>query len=310
MTRDERDGRIPVAILGATGAVGQRMVSLLAGHPSLRLAEVAASERSQGKTYLEATRWILPGDVPEEARGLVVTSVEEELESRLVLSALDAKVADTVEPLQASRGKLVVSNTKSFRMQADVPLLIPEVNADHLALLDRQEWAAAGRRDRHEPQLRRGRPRDGARAAPPRVRAGGGLRHDAPGALGSGLPGRPLARRDGKRHSVHRRRGGEDRDRAGEDPRDAGRRPGRPGGLPDLRLRQPGPRARRAHRVGLREALAEGLARGDPGGARGLRGRAAEARPPVGSRRARSSSATSATARSRFATWKPGTGWS
>ena len=144
MTRDERDGRIPVAILGATGAVGQRMVSLLAGHPQLRLAEVAASERSQGKTYLEATRWFLPGDVPEEARGLVVKSVEEALESRLVLSALDAKVADTVEPLQASRGRLVVSNTKSFRMQADVPLLIPEVNADHLALLDRQEWAAAG----------------------------------------------------------------------------------------------------------------------------------------------------------------------
>lgn len=133
-----------MAILGATGAVGQRMVSLLAGHPSLRLAEVAASERSEGKTYLEATRWILPGDVPEEARGLVVKSVEDVLESRLVLSALDAKVADTVEPLQASRGRLVVSNTKSFRMRADVPLLIPEVNADHLALLDRQEWASGG----------------------------------------------------------------------------------------------------------------------------------------------------------------------
>ena len=144
MTTDERDGRIPVAILGATGAVGQRMVSLLAGHPRLRLAEVAASERSQGRTYLEATRWILPGDVPEEARGFVVKAVVDPLESRLVLSALDAKVADEVEPLQASRGKLVVSNTKSFRMQADVPLLIPEVNADHLALLDRQEWAAVG----------------------------------------------------------------------------------------------------------------------------------------------------------------------
>ncbi len=144
MTTNGRDGRIPVAILGATGAVGQRMVSLLDGHPSLRLAEVAASERSEGKTYLAATRWILPGDVPEEARGLVVKSVEDVLESRLVLSALDAKVADTVEPLQASRGRLVVSNTKSFRMQADVPLLIPEVNADHLALLDRQEWAASG----------------------------------------------------------------------------------------------------------------------------------------------------------------------
>lgn len=139
-----RDGRIPVAILGATGAVGQRMVQLLAGHPTLRLAEVAASERSQGKTYVDATRWILPGDVPEGARELVVKPVDGPLESRLVLSALDAAVADTVEPLQASRGRLVVSNTKSFRMQDDVPLLVPEVNADHLALLERQEWAKAG----------------------------------------------------------------------------------------------------------------------------------------------------------------------
>ena len=144
MTTAGNDERIPVAILGATGAVGQRMVSLLAGHPTLRLAEVAASERSQGKTYLEATRWFLPGDVPEEARGLVVKAVDGPLDSRIVLSALDAAVADTVEPYQASRGKLVVSNTKSFRMKDDVPLLIPEVNADHLALLDRQEWRASG----------------------------------------------------------------------------------------------------------------------------------------------------------------------
>jgi len=144
MKTDGRDGRLPVAVLGATGAVGQRMVSLLAGHPTLRLAEVAASERSQGKSYAEATRWFLPGDVPEEARDLVVKAVDGPLSSRLVLSALDAAAAESVEPLQAARGKLVVSNTKSFRMKADVPLLIPEVNADHLALLDRQEWAASG----------------------------------------------------------------------------------------------------------------------------------------------------------------------
>ncbi len=139
-----RDGMIPVAILGATGAVGQRMVQLLEGHPLLRLAEVAASERSAGKRYVEATRWFLSGDVPEAARDLVVKSVEDELSSPLTLSALDAAVADTVEPLQAGRGKLVVSNTKSFRMRDDVPLLIPEVNADHLALLDAQKWPVAG----------------------------------------------------------------------------------------------------------------------------------------------------------------------
>lgn len=136
--------RIPVAVLGATGAVGQRMVSLLSGHPWFRLAEVAASERSAGKRYVEATRWILPGDVPGEARDLVVVPVDAGLASPLVLSALDAAVAEEVEPLQAGRAKLVVSNTKSFRMRADVPLLVPEVNADHLALLDRQPWRAAG----------------------------------------------------------------------------------------------------------------------------------------------------------------------
>jgi aspartate-semialdehyde dehydrogenase len=139
-----RESKIPVAILGATGAVGQRMIQLLEGHPLLRIAEVAASERSAGKRYADATRWILPGDIPAEARDLVVTGVEHELASPLVLSALDAAVADTVEPLQAGRGKLVVSNTKSFRMRDDVPLLIPEVNADHLALLDAQKWPVAG----------------------------------------------------------------------------------------------------------------------------------------------------------------------
>lgn len=140
----EPNGKIGVAILGATGAVGQRMVSLLAGHPRFFLAEAAASERSAGKRYADATRWILPGDPPEEARDLVVLPVDAELTAPVVLSGLDAAVADTAEPLHASRGKLVISNTKSFRMREDVPLLIPEVNADHLALLDAQPWRARG----------------------------------------------------------------------------------------------------------------------------------------------------------------------
>jgi len=138
------DSRIPVAVLGATGAVGQRLVSLLDGHPGFFLAEVAASERSAGKRYADATRWFLPGDIPAAARDLVVVPVESQLSSPICLSALDAAVADTVEPLQASRGKLVVSNTKSFRMKPDVPLVIPEINADHLALLDTQSYRAQG----------------------------------------------------------------------------------------------------------------------------------------------------------------------
>ena len=140
----QNDSRIPVAILGATGAVGQRLVSLLEGHPQFVLAEVAASERSAGKTYAEATRWILSGDIPKEARGLVVMTVDADFASPVLLSGLDAAVADMIEPLQAGRGKLVVSNTKSFRMRPDVPLVIPEVNADHLALLDGQPTRASG----------------------------------------------------------------------------------------------------------------------------------------------------------------------
>jgi aspartate-semialdehyde dehydrogenase len=136
--------RIPVAVLGATGAVGQRLVSLLDGHPLFVVAEVAASERSAGKRYGQATRWILPGDMPAAVRDLVVVPVEAELSSPVALSALDAAVADTVEPLHAGRGRLVVSNTRSFRMKPDVPLVIPEVNPDHLALLDGQATRASG----------------------------------------------------------------------------------------------------------------------------------------------------------------------
>jgi aspartate-semialdehyde dehydrogenase len=143
-SKEASGGRIPVAVLGATGAVGQRLVSLLEGHPHFVLAEVAASERSAGKSYVEAARWILPGDVPAGARGLLVKSVDADFSSPVLLSGLDAAVADTIEPLQASKGRLVVSNTRSFRMRPDVPLVIPEVNADHLALLDGQPWRASG----------------------------------------------------------------------------------------------------------------------------------------------------------------------
>ncbi len=136
--------RIPVGVLGATGAVGQRLVSLLEGHPRFVLAEVAASERSAGKSYAEATRWILPGEIPAGARALEVRPVDGEFASPVLLSGLDAAVADTVEPLQAGRGRLVVSNTRSLRMRPDVPLVIPEVNADHLALLDAQPWRVSG----------------------------------------------------------------------------------------------------------------------------------------------------------------------
>lgn len=131
-------GRVPVAVLGATGAVGQTFVRLLAGHPLLELAEVAASDRSAGRAYGEVVRW--HGDAPpEEAAGLTVTAcAPAEVRSKVVFSALDASVAGEIEAAFACAGAVVLSNAKNYRMAPDVPLVIPEVNATHLDLVHRQ----------------------------------------------------------------------------------------------------------------------------------------------------------------------------
>lgn len=131
--------RIPVAVLGATGAVGQNFIRLLADHPWFTLAELAASERSAGRPYHEAARWIGADQVPESVREVTVRGcTPEEVSAPLVFSALDAGVAGEVELAFARAGRLVLSNAKNHRMDGDVPLVIPEVNADHLALLDVQ----------------------------------------------------------------------------------------------------------------------------------------------------------------------------
>lgn len=119
-------------VLGATGVVGQRLVKLLAGHPWFELTEVAASERSSGKTYAEAVRWQLESPIPEVARDLVVQGLDPSLNCDFVFSALDSSVAGSAEEDFARAGYPVVSNTRNHRMDADVPLLIPEVNAAHL----------------------------------------------------------------------------------------------------------------------------------------------------------------------------------
>ncbi len=132
------DSRIPVAILGATGAVGQTFIRLLDGHPWFRVAEVAASERSAGKSYAEATRWI-EGNMPTDVAALRVLPCDvASVKSAVVFSAMDAAVAGEMEPAFARAGRFVLSNAKNFRMDADVPLVIPEVNASHLALIARQ----------------------------------------------------------------------------------------------------------------------------------------------------------------------------
>lgn len=130
--------RIPVAVLGATGVVGQRIVRRLAAHPRFELVAVAASERSVGKRYADAVHW-LEEELPEGVEELVVRPcTPEAIEAPIVLSALDATTAREVEPAFARAGSLVVTNASAFRMDEDVPLIIPEVNPDHLALLSLQ----------------------------------------------------------------------------------------------------------------------------------------------------------------------------
>jgi aspartate-semialdehyde dehydrogenase len=132
------DGRTPVAVLGATGAVGQTFIRLLDGHPLFRVAEVAASERSAGRSYVDATHWH-EGTLPDAVAGLDVVACEPSaVTSRVVFSALDSSVAGEVEAAFARAGAMVLSNAKNYRMDADVPLVIPEVNASHLDLLESQ----------------------------------------------------------------------------------------------------------------------------------------------------------------------------
>jgi aspartate-semialdehyde dehydrogenase len=143
-SRTTRTERIPVAVLGATGSVGQRFVQLLENHPWFRLHEVVASERSAGKTYGAAADWRLDTLLPEAAASLVVKDLGTELESRLLFSGLDSSVAGEAEDLYANRGAVVVSNSKNHRMDEDVPLLIPEINSDSLASIERQRERRGG----------------------------------------------------------------------------------------------------------------------------------------------------------------------
>lgn len=131
--------RIPVAVLGATGVVGQRFVRRLAEHPHFELRFLAASEKSAGKAYAEACEWRLPGE-PYAGRALmrIVSCDPTEVPVPLVFSALDAGAAREIEPRFAEAGSLVFSNASAFRAEEDVPLLVPELNAAHLALLEIQ----------------------------------------------------------------------------------------------------------------------------------------------------------------------------
>jgi len=131
--------RIKVGILGATGMVGQEFVSFLQGHPWFDLTWLGASDRSAGKPYREATSWRLSGTMPANVRDIVVSDSKPGNAPKLLFSAMDASVATEIEQAFAGAGHMIVSNSRNHRMDEDVPLLVPEINADHLRLLPLQE---------------------------------------------------------------------------------------------------------------------------------------------------------------------------
>ncbi len=131
-------GRIPVAVLGATGAVGQRFIQLLDRHPWFEFVAVTASQRSAGGLYGQTCQWVLDQDPPESVRGMPLRPSIPDLPARIVFSALPSQIAAQVEPQFAQAGYLVCSNASAYRQEPGVPLIIPEVNASHLAMLGRQ----------------------------------------------------------------------------------------------------------------------------------------------------------------------------
>ena len=132
--------KISVGILGATGVVGQRFIQMLERHPWFEVAWLAASDRSEGKSYAEAARWRLKTPIPAAVAAMRVSPAIPDGAPRVVFAALDAGIAAELEPRFADAGCAVVSNSSALRMRQDVPLVIPEVNADHIKLIDGQSW--------------------------------------------------------------------------------------------------------------------------------------------------------------------------
>jgi aspartate-semialdehyde dehydrogenase len=131
--------KIPVGILAATGAVGQRFVQLLADHPWFEIAAVTGSERTVGQNYAQAVRWIMDGELPTAVGRMPLQPTEPNLDVPVVFSALPSKEAWEMEPHFAAAGYAVISNASAYRMAGDVPLLIPELNPDHTALIPLQK---------------------------------------------------------------------------------------------------------------------------------------------------------------------------
>ena len=130
--------KYPIGILGATGMVGQRYIQLLEDHPWFEIVWVAASDRSSGKKYGEAAKWRLDTPLPERIAHMTVAPAEPEGAPKIIFASVDAAIARELEPRFAAAGCAVVSNSSAFRMTPNVPLVIPEVNAEHLHLIEEQ----------------------------------------------------------------------------------------------------------------------------------------------------------------------------
>lgn len=129
------ENKIPVAILGATGMVGQRFIELLANHPWFEITALMASERSEGKRYREAVTWVLPSILPSSIGDMIIRPCTPTPSCQVAFSGLSANVAGPIEELFAKTGFTVISNARNHRMNPSVPLLVPEVNSPHLGLL-------------------------------------------------------------------------------------------------------------------------------------------------------------------------------
>jgi aspartate-semialdehyde dehydrogenase len=132
--------RQPIGILGATGMVGQRFIQLLENHPWFEVAWLAASDRSSGRVYGEAAKWRLDTPLPERIAKMTVSPADPADAPKIIFASIDADIAREAEPLFAAAGCAVVSNSSAFRMAPNVPLVIPEVNAEHLHLIEEQSW--------------------------------------------------------------------------------------------------------------------------------------------------------------------------
>jgi aspartate-semialdehyde dehydrogenase len=132
--------KYPIGILGATGMVGQRFIQLLENHPWFEITWLAASDRSSGKKYNDAAKWRLDTPLPERIARMTVSPAEPDGAPKIIFAALDADIAREMEPRFAAAGCAVVSNSSAFRMAPNVPLVIPEVNAEHLHLIEEQPW--------------------------------------------------------------------------------------------------------------------------------------------------------------------------